>query len=600
MLEIHKGIDGAFTLRSARSVSIEKYAVIPVPKEMHAPEERADLGDSSENYKAAAAFGKGPVGPHIKREWKWTSGAEAKPSEALAQLWDYHAYFANYYNQQPLAAHVKDYALSEETRAPGQPAEGVAPVAAYYYKRSALGGKFQYAMPPYAELKVDHRFQEPVRYYRSRSGIDLLPDGSVSITDGYGSAIRMSGGNVYISGPGDVFLQPGRNVVALAPQDVILRAQRGVDISAATRDVRVKAEVNLHMLAGNGGRGGMLLESRGAGEITPGSGEDASFPGVVIKAGAGGLTCYGDSVYVRSEQDLVMDAGSGAGRLVSIGRVAYRMLGSAVDAFGVTPTGSAEEAVYTYADRSNLFFGQAGSITARAREVLLYGDTTSLTLSGTLRVEESLVVGGQLALEGNLISNGAAQFQGALVALAGASLAGGPWAQLRDGMPEPVEILPQFSEMPKTADDRVEFFGTAGGDLFSVVEATVYRSGGKGDALVLPLIGFSFRSQEQYNLLKSDFVLVEQPWQQVYRVHNIGHTWTEPEVVNPHSGKGTLPYPGIELWAEDATLSVNALALWDWESGRAKDRSTCSGAVGVESERLVLAKEYRVSVPSPQ
>ena len=53
-------------------------------------------------------------------------------------------------------------------------------------------------LPPYIEV-TDATTGNIVRYYNSASILSMEPDGSIVISDGYGSEIRMSGGNIYIS-----------------------------------------------------------------------------------------------------------------------------------------------------------------------------------------------------------------------------------------------------------------------------------------------------------------------------------------------------------------------------------------------------------------
>ena len=61
-------------------------------------------------------------------------------------------------------------------------------------------------------------------------------------------------------------LMSGSRVVTLA-KEAIIRAKGSVDISSNENDVRIKAEKNMQLLAGNSGSGGMLLESKGQGSI---------------------------------------------------------------------------------------------------------------------------------------------------------------------------------------------------------------------------------------------------------------------------------------------------------------------------------------------
>ena len=645
LLEVHHGIDGALFIRSARAVSISKYVAIPVPKDTAFPDAKHTSGDSYDNYAAAGKFGTANTQAHNKNEWTWAQDASAQPSTQLAQMWDYHSFFYNFYNVQTVAAHKRDFDFPEEQRAPGdstdpapppapgQPQQPPDPLAANYYKLqekdagktagqgtgtiqpgskqmtkpTALGGTFQYPMPPFASLKVDHRYNSNIKYYKSRSALDLLPDGSVVLSDGYGSALTMSGGNIYISCPGDIFQQPGRNSVIMAGQDAIIRSQRGVDISAAKKDVRIKAERNLHVLGGNSDKGGVLIESRATGQSPKsGKGEKADPRGLILKS-IDSVTMWGKALYTQFSDSMIFDCGKGEGDISVVADTVTRIIkSSSMDAYGVTPVDDGTlngTPTWVVTDQNNVLFDQQGVFAVNADTTMLYGTNSNLLVSGELAVHENCVIGGNLAVGGGGVSN-----QG--------------FAQGKFNAAATFQPL-------RAAFTKLEKFDTDEGVQAAKPAGKEYAKDKRGNKDTIKKVGFSYRNKEQYNLSDADFILTEQPWQQIYRMQDIGYKWDEPSVTDPSvddkksnsdsgsdngsdgtggsSGTGgksstskddkdTYPYPGKENWKDNETYVTNDLYLWDWDAGHATPRANAAGAKGIENEKKKLSDAYLVSV----
>ena len=177
------------------------------------------------------------------------------------------------------------------------------------------------------KIKVDHRYGMQ-NFYETESFFSLLEDGSVVIGDGYGAEIRMSGGCVTISAPGDVWLKSGRHTQAWAGGDVIQRANGNVDISTTEKSVRIKAEKDVMVLAGNSGnKGGVLIESRAASTQYnfEQAGDDVQFGGVVLRAPKSNVVALSHQIYLRSgggnsniqPGNITIDAGRGEADLVT-------------------------------------------------------------------------------------------------------------------------------------------------------------------------------------------------------------------------------------------------------------------------------------------
>lgn len=301
LLDIQEGLDGRYSVRSAKEITFEKTILIPAPKQVKTPAD--PTGDAGSNFNAAAR--------------NWDGLDEDAQVDALeefefaddwskaAQLYDYHSYMFNVYGVQGFRVHPRDWSFpDEEDLRPtdeeftGGLHDGVEPTDDY-----------RMPLPQYGSMVIDHRTS--TRYYRGRSVIKQLDDGSVLIEDAWGSQIRMEGGHVFITAPLDIVQQPGRSLVSMAGNDVVARAGNSVDITAAKRDVRLKAERNLQALAGNSGAGALLLESRGS--VGPADysqpGEDVEAGGIVIKSRFAPLYLVSNSIGLRAFQELMLIAG---------------------------------------------------------------------------------------------------------------------------------------------------------------------------------------------------------------------------------------------------------------------------------------------------
>ena len=120
-------------------------------------------------------------------------------------------------------------------------------------------GKF---MPPPDRADLNVLGLNDGTVFNSVAYITILPDGSVTIGDGYGGEISMTGGKIFIDAPGGVFLRSGREVCVLAGSDFVATADRSIDIQAK-KDTRLAAKCNLHIAGAlDGGAHGVLIESR--------------------------------------------------------------------------------------------------------------------------------------------------------------------------------------------------------------------------------------------------------------------------------------------------------------------------------------------------
>lgn len=302
LFEEHVGLDGHFGLASAHSWSISKRLLIPIPKKMSPPEDPKGDDFRAGGYKFASVYGDGPEHKVTGRPLEQD---DLPHIQAAVQLQDVMAYAHNWKGLHPFDYHVKDFKTPQETE--------IAPFSTMQYLPpfGSLAESQWLPEPPKKKLYIDHRYQE-VEYYETSAGVFCNPDGSLILRDGSGSEIRMSGGSIQMSAPGDIWMQPGRNFNVWGGDDIILKAQNSIDITTSVHDVRIKAERHCDILAGNNGSlGRLLLECQTSGSLhdTVGKkGEDVAQSGVLLKCAKGDIVGWATNVKFRTGGG---DVGSG-------------------------------------------------------------------------------------------------------------------------------------------------------------------------------------------------------------------------------------------------------------------------------------------------
>jgi hypothetical protein len=544
LLEISKAHDGAYTVRSAKEVTLEKYVLLPIPKELVAPED--PLGDHRTNYKAADLFGTGDT--YELPEFVWGSDdAQVRP----AQLLDYHAWRFGRYEKGGLNAHVKDWYLPEEEEI-SEPLPG-----ALYDKNLKIGHTFMAPLPSFGEIVIDHRPGHTARYYRSRSMVKLHDDGSVSLEDGYGSQILLKGGSIFLSCVGDVWAQPGRNFVAWAPHDAVVRAGNSADVSASKGDVRLKSEKNLHLLSGNGGVGGILLESRATGLPSASdyekTGQGVNSRGVVVKASGSAFHVLADDIHIGRGQSksgrFVLDAGKQGALFLRAQRLQIRTT-SLLSMVQASDTGPDEEMISLAKGLTMISTPvQIGGRTVIAPSKA--GSTADLIVGGQIVGHKQAVFGGSVATNGGFSARSGSPFVGKL----DRDVALDPDAEtLGNRIREATEAIGELTQTENERTiDSVEF--SAGNDAFQ------------------SRIGFSCRRTKEDLKLDESFKLYEARWQQILRLAGLTGGWDEPEVKAP-TGDVTRPHPGQDGWSGFQAYATVDLNNFDTANGRSKKRST--------------------------
>jgi len=570
----HAGLDGGVHVRSAKEIIIEKSLMMPVPRRLLDPD--APDGDTAENYKAANVYGDGPG--QEKKPFEWAT--DETPSNRVTELWEYHAYLFGKYGLQVLDAHEKDWATPEE--ADLQIASGV-PNEIDPALFTGLGFDFATPLPKYGEITIDQREGHSVRYYRSRSGVYLLDDGSTIIEDGYGSQIIMSGGNIRFACQGDILNQPGRSFITWAPRDFIARAGWCAELSAAKKDVRIKAEQSLHLLA-NASKSSILIECKSTAPMTKADwsgkvGEDIEASGIIVKGEQSAIVLWTKKLFggiAENEAGSVeLNAGNGQATL-SGSRVGLEAL----------------------SELSAMAGAQRGSTATPPQLVMNAGRAllrSKLDIVGDLAIwpgsqgRGGLKVGGSAEIKSDLRLEGFVKANSHFVSEAGGDVARGDAYAFSPDPPG------EGSRQDQAADAVKDRIFTTGYDR-PVFEDSAQ---GVGNRAVWNAVGFSFRKSVEHYKADDTFQIYEARWQQLYRANGVTATWDEPVVTAPN-GEETLPHPGKAAWQDEdqyAYADPSAGVNVDYETGAAKPRADQSemspGTIPatLESEYLINVQE---------
>lgn len=137
-----------------------------------------------------------------------------------------------------------------------------APLSDNFTEHTTFGPSTEpaYPLPKFLTLKDPITGQEHL-YFDSTSFISQEPDGSILLKDGYGSEIRMSQGNIYISPALDLQLRPGRDMWGLISRHMCLDSQ-GYAVVNSNKSVYLRAvgDMQLAAAADENGHGKLTIE----------------------------------------------------------------------------------------------------------------------------------------------------------------------------------------------------------------------------------------------------------------------------------------------------------------------------------------------------
>ena len=493
--EEHLALDGNYHIVSSQGIFIAHTPVFQTPVQKKSPED--PTGDSKKtgyDYRKA----KIKTGPDKNTELEGVGPALTANDEL--------AYGMQWRSAHPFHYREKDWKIEEDgdQHAPSVPDFGALRNIQYLGKAQT------------DRLDVDER-EKQAEFHKTLSFLSILRDGTVVIAGPGGEEIRMGGGNVEISCPGDIQLRPGRSCVTLAGRDAIVRANKSVEISANTEDVRIKSDRNMQLLAGNSGVGGMLLESKSIGELQDYSrvGNEVVSNGITLKSKSF-VSCLGMDVYLRSYDagygfgQVIIDAAAGEGSIITTARdtLNYNVAGL-YQYFGPTdaPTG-----VNQYTDQISKLSG---------------GLTCSYGVAAY--INGGLVTKGNIAIvDGHVASTADTPFVG--------TLKGEALDQVRASFED-------LAQQEQTAKEQAsDFYETS-------LTERIHGDNRVGNEKVLKQMGFSFRTSDQYRA--GGFTLFESRWAQVARATSQPSTYWQEKIVKANE-QNTMPYPGFEAWTSQS------------------------------------------------
>ena len=376
-------------------------------------------------------------------------------------------------------------------------------------------------------------------YFNTTSFISQEPDGSILICDGYGSEIRMSRGNIYISPALDLFFRPGRDMSAMTPRHQSFNAQGTTTINTA-ESMYIRAVNNLKMAGATGGSGIVSLECDAL--------TDSQLNGLILRS-TSGATLTGHDLYLGINSgvgltDSRVEDTSKPGTIVidacAGGMISMRSAEQVIDsksvcllaentALVVNPT-SIELLTRTVFTASSVQV--VSSKTPAKITVVRNGESVEIT---TIASENpSLLVEGSLLVGANFTCNMSGKFCGTLIAKGVGSTS--PYCGVvsyQYGDP----FLPTEIVKPQAATT----VGVNVANSVTTLTNTIYQ-----DSYVSKN---SFAFPETYNI--SPTIRVPGMLWQTQTVG--GKHWKEPEMESP-DGTITMCYPGAAVW-NTATVS---------------------------------------------
>jgi len=541
-------LDGRRFIASAKGITLSKRMLLPVPTRIRRPEDgNGDRADQDYRPSGESTFGSGP-------EHKITGDLVADhtyPSmRRSGAILDLHAYLFNYAGLHPFHWHYKDFNTAEQQDLKHAKANQYVPTYSELVTKMCLPEPTE--GKGLRRIKIDHRYEEQ-NFFETESFISLLEDGTVVLGDGFGAEIKMAGGSITISAPGDIWLKTGRDTNIWAGRELHARAKQHIELAATEKDVRIKAERNMLLLAGNHEKaqtGGILIESKS--KKTEYNfdepGDKAEFGGIVLRAPKADVVTHARNVFMRS-------GGSGADGL-SKGDITLDCGDSKSDLVVKS------DRVYYYLNKSSssvgFYYGQAEN---EDPQVAQYFTEKLVSLSGNFYAEKNAFVGKNLIVDGAGIHTGPVLGLYPIVIPCTGDCPG----QVQAAINQLNELI--YVTLPDMARSKGE-----------QLDQIFYTANKAGNDDTIKRAGFSFRKDEEY--FKGEFVVFEDRWQQLARLGGQdGKPWDE-KPVKGIAGE-TYPFPGKERFTRPGVFQRFDLEMVDPAGGEFKDKERGNGSGGL-------------------
>lgn len=512
------GLDGSYAISSAHSISITKRRSIAIPRRIVDPEDPSgdDVTAGDYSFASKTAGDLHIVQSNMDKDVPENTFTALQETMGLA---DFLAYAFEWKGLHPFFYHKLDFDLTNQPEVLMDPPNFT----------SLLNQSF--LTPPTSSTEfIDHRYQN-VEYFNTTSGIHLLPEGGVVIRGGGGEEIRMVGGSIQISCPGDVWLQPGRNVNMYCGDDLIAKANNSIDFSATNKDVRFKAEKNMEFLAANSGVGRMLFENKASAAFHSdgtATGEDIQGSGFIFKAENSQFVTAVNELYLRTNRNIVMDAGKGEGDILTVSNNYFRHLNAtSVDTF--------------FVEGQKVVANNFGPFNAQIHTPLQIDGGLAI-LKGGLRMKGNInVLGGHI---GTTLSEA---FDGKV------------------GTFSPKTVESETKVFNDLSEDISKFKGDMTKDFKTRIEEIFYQGENAiGSESFQAAASFSWRTSQQ--MRTEVFSFAETYWQQLARITGSSPgVWTEKSIT--YINQKMMPHPGLSKWLgqqdlEDPVFGESESGAW--------------------------------------
>jgi len=396
----------------------------------------------------------------------------------------------------------------------------------------------EYGLPKFLQL-TDPVTGKVSTYFNTTSFISQEPDGSILICDGYGSEIRMSRGNIYISPALDLFLRPGRDLSAMVPRHQSYNAQGSTTINSVT-GMYLRSVTDLKMAGATGGSGIVSVECDA---IT----KDQS-NGLMLRSTCG-ATLTGNDLYIglnsgigSTESGVTDITGTIVIDACAAGRISMRSGEQVVDSQSVVMLAASSALVISPVsiDLMTDTVYSHGSVqiinskTPTTINVVRNGISTEISMLAN--ENPNLLVAGAVIVGANLTCNKAAKFCEGLISNGiGSTSQFCGLVEYKYGDP----FIPANIEQPEAPNG----LGATTADMVISLSGTIYQD---------HYISFnSFAFPQTYDVSPT-MRMPGMVWQS--QTGDKGTVWKEPVMVSP-DGTETMCYPGFKVW-NTATIST--------------------------------------------
>lgn len=532
-----RNLDGGRFISSAKEIGIVKSVKLLMAKEIKPPEHGKGDDARADNYKFSSMFGEAEdhnVGDIVV-------DGELRSLRKIAGVMDVISYYRDWKRLHPFHYHKGDYS----TPLPG---DSNFSRVQDHMDWSELSDEYAASDPTPQMLKIDHRYGD-VEYYQRESFLWFHDDGGVSLGCGYGSDIYLGPVGIRMNTPADVTIVPARSFIVKCGAQSVISAHGSVDMYSATKDARVRAYKNLHLL----GEQSVLIENKSEDRLQLYDGligEDVHPSGIVFKTTTDFVVLCSD-MFVRSDiadslpggkGQIVMDCGQNKGSFVVNGVKAEFFVRN-----GVTMYFSAQV---------------DGPITSSHR----FG-RNQISLAADVAIRGNLEMCCDVFAAGNCSGN--IYLCGTLVAL-GDIMAGGSVSSDDPDSPLPPNNPSTVVVVGATIQEKCEI----GARITLRGETERSKWVGPWHSRTFD-VAWSYRDVPSCVQYKTEtFKWLESRWQQIVRMGggDGGIVWDdEPPVL--YQGQELYPWPGRKKWIEEPTFHFQAEAsMYDRAAGNDKDR----------------------------